>query len=186
MRLGVGHTIILTAVLVSVIGTFFAANAVTGFSVAREGIGKGDFADITGKATAETGQASSFQKAAGSILFGLLSIATLVVVARMGRNAFSEARQLAPDITSRISKAEEAAESGNHAAAYSLYAELRKQYSTLAQQEKAKHHSRIMKLHRELSQQAAIMEAQHLTDKYVNGTITEEEFERLRMLIASQ
>ncbi len=186
MRLGASHTIILTAVLVSVIGTFFAANAITGFSVAREGIGKGDFADITGKATAETGQAGSFQKAAGAIIFGLLSIATLVVVTRLGKNAVSEARQLSPGMAGRISRAEEATEAGNHTEAYSLYNELRAQYSMLAQQERAKHYSRIMKLHKELSMQAAIMEAQHLTDKYVSGTITEEEFERLRVLIASQ
>ena len=43
MRLGAGHAIILTAILVSVIGTFFAANAITGFTVAKEGVEKGTF-----------------------------------------------------------------------------------------------------------------------------------------------
>lgn len=188
MRFGAAHAIILTAIIASVIGTFFASNAITGFTIAKEGVEKGDFAAVTGKAIdGEAGQANGFRAVSGSVLFGLLSIAALVVVARIGQNAITTARQNeTAGISGPIKKAEEAIEAGNHAAAYALYSSIREQYSKLAEQERAKHYRKIMKIHQDLAQQAAIIEAQHLTDKYVNGTITQDEFERLKNLIASQ
>lgn len=185
-----GQVIILTAIIVSVIGTFFAANTISGFTVAKKGFEKANFAAVTGKAVdSETGskQVEGLQAAMSALLFGLVSIAALVIVARVGQNTYAEIRQRsAPKITDAVKKAEDAIQAGKQADAFALYGIIQQQYSQLRQEEKAEHYKRIINLHSQLSRQAAILEAQGLTDKYVKGTITEEEFERLKQLIIAQ
>ena len=171
------HAIILTAVIASVIGTFFVANTVTGFSVG--------FNAITGHAVGSP--LNSVQAATGSVLFGLLSLAALVVVARIGANRLKEQDGASsPSIKASLEKAERAIQQGNHAAAYPIYNSLKQQYSRLESIEKLNYYARIIEVHRQLSKQAVIAEANSLTDKYVNGKITEQEFERLRQLITNQ
>ncbi|MBI2176284.1 hypothetical protein HYU40_02950 [Candidatus Woesearchaeota archaeon] len=186
-----GHVIILTAIIVSVIGTFFAANTISGFTVAKESFAKAEFASVTGKAI-DSGvpgakQVQGLQAAMSALLFGLVSIAALVIVARVGQNTYAEIQQRnIPKITDAVKKAEDAIQAGKPTDAYALYGIIKQQYSQLKQEEKAEHYKRIINLHRQLSRQAAILEAQGLTDKYVKGTITEGEFERLKQLIISQ
>lgn len=189
MKVGASHIIIMSAILVSVMGTFFAANTITGLTTASDTLSKGDFATVTGKVVAETTaqQASGLGKAAGSILLGLASITALVVVARIGRNAMKEAMENAePGIKDNVRKAEDAIKEGNYTEAHALYNAVREQYAKLQEQEKAQHHSRIMQLHSSLLRQATMAEAHYLTEKYVSNTITEEEFERLKQIVVSQ
>ena len=171
------HVIILAAVVASVIGTFFVANTVTGFSVG--------FNAITGHAVGSP--LNGVQAATGSVLFGLLSLAALVIVARIGANSITEKDEdSGPDIKVSIEKAERAIQQGNHAAAYPIYNSLKQQYSGLESIEKLNYYARIIEIHRQLSRQATIAEANRLTDKYVNGNITEQEFEKLRELVTNQ
>ncbi len=186
-----GHVIILTTIIVAVIGTFFAANMISGFTGAKSGFANAKFAAITGAATATgasgANQAGGLQAAMGALLFGLVSIAALVVVARIGQNTYTEIRQNStPKITDAVKKAEDALQAGKQEDAFALYGIIKQQYSQLKQEEKAEHYKRIINLHRQLSRQTAILEAQQLTDKYVKGTITQEEFERLKQLIITQ
>lgn len=189
-----GHVIILTAIIVSVVGTFFAANTISGFTVAKENFAKAEFASITGKAIdSEASEASGakqvegLQAAMSALLFGLVSIAALVIVARVGQNTYAEVQpKSAPKLKDAVKKAEDAINAGKPADAFALYGIIQQQYSQLRQEEKAEHYKRIVNLHSQLSRQAAILEAQSLTDKYVKGTISEEEFERLKQLIISQ
>lgn len=186
-----GHVIILTAVLVSVIGTFFAANTISGFAVAKENFAKAEFASVTGRAVdsevSGAKQVEGLQAAMSALLFGLVSIAALVIVARVGQNTYTEIQQRsAPKITDAVKKAEDAIQAGKQADAFALYDIIKQQYGQLRQEEKAEHYKRIINLHSQLSRQAAILEAQQLTDKYVKGTISEEEFERLKQLVISQ
>ena len=169
--------IILAAVVASVIGTFFVANTVTGISAG--------FNAITGHAIGPP--LNGVQAATGSILFGLLSLAALVVVARIGANGIEEQEETSsPSIKANLEKAEMAIQQGNHAAAYPLYNSLKQQYSGLGPVEKLNYYARIIEVHTQLSKQAVIAEANSLTDKYVNGSITEQEFERLRELVTNQ
>lgn len=185
-----GRIIIAVAIILSVIGTFFAANTITGFSVAKEGIAKGNFAAVTGKAVDQginQGQLNGLQKAVGSAMLGLLSITALVVVARVGQNALAGMNEgKAPGIKSAVEKAEKAVKEGNHPEAYALYNGIKQLYAQVEEEEKAQYYSRIMHIHRSLAQQAAMTEAHYLTEKYLNSTITESEFERLKQIIASQ
>lgn len=186
-----GHVIILTAVIVSVIGTFFAANTVSGFAVAKENFAKAEFASVTGKAidfeVSGAKQVEGLQAAMSALLFGLVSIAALVVVARIGQNTYTEIRQRSTQkITDAVKRAEDAMQAGKQADAFALYSIIKQQYGQLKQEEKAEHYKRIINLHGQLSRQMTILEAQCLTDKYVKGTITEEEFERLKQLIIAQ
>ncbi|MBI2143184.1 hypothetical protein HYU20_02480 [Candidatus Woesearchaeota archaeon] len=207
------HVLIITAILASVIGTFFAANTINGLAVAKNSLGKADFAAVTGKAVdaGDTGtkQAEGLQAAMSALLFALVSIAALVIVGRIGQNSYAEIKQnsaqigrspiaqvgssrnsalggIAPKITDALKKVEDAIQTGSHDDAFALYNIIRQQYGQLSNGEKAEHYRRIISIHRQLSRQAAIMEAQRLTDKYVKGTISEEEFERLKQLIVSQ
>lgn len=185
-----GRIIIAAAVILALAGTFFVANTVTGFAVAKEGFAKGNFASVTGRAVNEETspeQLNGLQKAAGSALLGLLSITALVVVARIGQNTMAGMREgKTPGIKGAVEKAENAVKEGNHPEAYALYGSIKELYTQLEEGEKAQYFSRIMHIHRSLAQQAAMTEAHYLTEKYVNGTITETEFERLKQIIASQ
>lgn len=190
-KMKAAHVLIITAILFSVIGTFFAANTINGFTVAKSSLGKADFAAVTGKAVdagdAGAKQAEGLQAAMSALLFGLVSAAALVVVARIGQNSYAEIRQNSmPRITDALKKAEDAIQAGSHDDAFALYGIIRQQYGQLSNGEKAEHYRRIIGIHRQLSRQAAVMEAKRLTEKYVNGTISEEEFERLKQLIVSQ
>lgn len=185
------HVLIITAILASVIVTFFAANTISGFAVAKSSLANADFAAITGKAVdaGDTGakQVEGLQAAMSALLFGLVSVAALVVVARIGQNTYAEMRrESTPRITDALKKAEDAIQTGSHDDGLALYSIIRQQYGQLSHDEKAEHYRRIISIHRQLSRQAAVMEAQRLTEKYVNGTISEEEFERLKQLIVSQ
>ena len=184
------HMLIITAILASVIGTFFAANTISGFAVAKNSLANADFAAVTGKIvdSGDSGEhVNGLQAAMSALLFGLVSIAALVVVARIGQNTYAEIKQNStPRITDALKKAEDAIQTGNHSGGFALYSIIRQQYGQLRQEEKAEHYKRIVNLHSQLSRQAAIMEAQRLTEKYVNGTISEEEFERLKQLVVSQ
>ncbi len=188
MRFGKGYAVIAGAVLLSIIGTFFASNAITGFSVAKDGVSKGDFASLTGKAVsdASASQTSSLQTVVGAVLFAMAALSALVVVARIGRTTVGQASETNPGIKGRIQVAEKAIASGNHREAYVHYNALREQYAKLNESEKATHYPKLAGIHRKLTQKSNINEAQYLTDKYVNGTITEEEFQRLKQLIVSQ
>ncbi len=182
-----GHIIILTTILASVIGTFFASNAITGLTVAKAGVQESNFASVTGHVTIGNGQASSIQTLAGSILFGMLAITALVVVARIGKNSVSEAMEAkAPNLKNMVKKANNAIDEGRLKEAHDLYSSMRSLYSKMQQEEKQSHFKNIMGVHQRLSQQAAIKEAQYLTEKYVDETISEKEFERLKQLIISQ
>ena len=185
-----GRVIIVTAIILSLIGTFFVANTITGFTTATESLGKGSFASVTGKAV-DSGigseQLNGLQKAAGSVLLGLLSMVTLVVVARIGQNTLAGIKESkAQSIKGAVEKAENAVKEGNHAEAYAFYNNMKELYAQLEENEKTQYYSRIMRIHRSLAQQAAMTEAHYLTEKYVNGTITEQEFERLKQIITSQ
>lgn len=185
-----GRIIIITAIVLALAGTFFVANTITGFTVAKESVVKGNFAAVTGKAVDQginSGQLNGLQKAAGSALLGLLSIAVLVVVARVGQNALAGMKEgKAPSIKGAVEKAENAVKEGNHTEAYALYNGIKQLYAQMEEGEKAQYYSRIMRIHRSLAQQAAMTEAHYLTEKYLNSTITESEFERLKQIIASQ
>lgn len=174
-----GHAIILTAILVAVVGTFIATNSISG-----------NYASITGNIVAGEAKPQNLgglQNAISGALFGLVSIAALVVVARIGQNTVTRIQEArVPGIKDNVKKAEEAIEAGNHAAAYALYNSIKSQYEQLEDEEKMRHRQRIMQVHHSLTQQAAVTEAHYLTDKYVNGTITQEEFERLKQLVISQ
>ena len=171
------QVIIFAAVVASVIGTFFVANTVTGFSVG--------FNAITGQAVGSP--LNGIRAVTGSVLFGLLSLAALVVVARIGANNIKEQDEdNGPSIKVSIDRAERAIQQGNHAAAYPIYNSLKQQYSSLESLEKLNYYARIIEIHRQLSKQATIAEANRLTDKYVNGKITEQEFEKLRELVTNQ
>ena len=170
------HMIILTAIVASVIGTFLVANTVTGFSVG--------FNAITGHAV---GTPQGVQAAASSVLFGLLSLAALVVVARIGANTLKEAEESSsPNIQTAIEKAESTAKQGSYPAAATLYKSIKQQYAQLDPLERLQYYARIIDIHRQLAKQAVIAEANYLTDKYVAGTITGQEFERLRELLTNQ
>ena len=192
-----GHVIILTAILVSVIGTFFAANTISGFTVAKKSFTRAEFAAVTGKVTAtgtpDVKHVEGLQAAMSALLFGLVSITAIVIVARIGQNTYTEIKEksaakggIAPKISDAVKKAEDAVLAGKHADAFALYSIIKQQYGQLKQEEKAEHFNRIANLHSQLSRQSAILEAQGLTDKYVKGTITQEEFERLKQLIIAQ
>lgn len=188
-----GYTIILIAIVASIIGTFFLSNTITGFATAREGVSKGDFASVTGKAIGELSQPQqqlqlkSLKTVASSLVFGLLSVAVLIVVARMGKNAITNAMESrTPAIQDTVKKAESAVGEGKYENAYALYNTVRELYAKLEEWQKQQHYARVMQLHSKLARQAATAEAHYLTEKYVNGTITEEEFERLKQIIASQ
>lgn len=185
------HVLIITAILISVIGTFFATNTISGFATVKTNLAGADFAAVTGKIvdSGDQGakQVEGLQAAMSALLFGLVSIAVLVIVARIGQNTYAEIKQNStPKITDAVKKAEDAIQAGKHTDAFALYNIIRQQYSQLRQEEKTEHYSRIIGIHRQLSRQVAIMEAQRLTEKYVNGTMSEEEFERLKQLIVSQ
>ncbi|MBI2141801.1 hypothetical protein HYU16_05270 [Candidatus Woesearchaeota archaeon] len=185
-----GRIIIVTAIVLSLAGTFLVANTITGFTVAKESVTKGDFAAVAGKAADEgisPAQLDGLQKAAGSALLGLLSIAMLVVVARIGQGALAGMKESkTPGIKGTVEKAENAIKEGNHPEAYALYSSIKQIYAQMEEDEKAQYYSRIMHIHKALAQQAAMTEAHYLTEKYLNGTITESEFERLKHIIASQ
>ncbi len=185
-----GRMIVAAAIILALTGTFFLANTITGFTVAKESVAKGDFATVTGKAVDQEinpGQLNGLQKAAGSALLGLLSIAVLVVVARVGQNALAGVKEgRAHGIKGAVEKAENAVKEGNHPEAYALYDSIKQLYAQMEEGERAQYYSRIMHIHRSLAQQAAMTEAHHLTEKYLNSTITESEFERLKQIIASQ
>ncbi len=185
------HVLIITAILASVIGTFFAANTISGFAVAKNSLANADFAAVTGRAVDSGNEGAShvegLQAAMSALLFGLVSVAALVVVARIGQNTYAEIKQNStPRITDALKKAEDAIQTGSHSDGLALYNIIRQQYGQLSHDEKAENYSRIIGIHRQLSRQAAVMEAKQLTEKYVNGTISEQEFERLKQLIVSQ
>lgn len=181
-----GYVIIASAIMIALIGTFFVSNAVTGFATAKKGVEKSSFADITGKAIG-VGTTSGFRAAVSSVFFGLLSITALVVVARIGQNAITTIKESqGPSIKQEVEKAEKAVEEGNHPEAYALYTSIRQLYAQLEEKEKARHYQRIMQVHNALARQATAAEANYLTEKYVNGTIAEEEFERLKQIITTQ
>ena len=168
-----------------------AANTISGFTVAKKNFTKAEFAAVTGKVTAPAATGAKhvegLQAAMSALLFGLVSIAALVVVARVGQNTYIEMQQKSvPKITDAVKKAEGAVRAGKHADAFALYSIIKQQYGQLKQEEKAEHYKRIVNLHSQLSRQSAILEAQGLTDKYVKGTITQEEFEKLKQLIIAQ
>ncbi len=170
------HAIILTAILVAVIGTFIATNRISG-----------NYASITGNVVASQQKVTGLQNAVSSVLFGLVSIAAIVAVAKIGQNSAAEMRESrVPSIKDTLRKAEAAIGEGNHTAAYALYNAIRDQYMQLKDEEKTRHRQRIIQIHKALSQQAALTEAHYLTDKYVKGTITHEEFERMKHLVISQ
>jgi hypothetical protein len=185
-----GRIIIVAAIILSFVGTFFVANTITGFTTATASLGKGEFASITGKAVdsgINSEQVNGLQKAAGSALLGLLSIAVLVVVARVGQNALAGIKESkASGIKGAVEKAENAVKEGNHAEAYTLYNNIKELYTQMEEEQKAQYYSRIMRIHTSLAQQATMTEAHYLTEKYLNGTITEQDFERLKQIITSQ
>jgi len=171
------HIIIITAIMASVIGTFFVTNVTTGLGA------------ITGNAVASGSiQLESAQAAVGAFLFALVSLAALVVVARVGANSIQELSQDSgtPTMNAIIEKAESAIQRENYPAAYSHYNSIRQQYAGLETIEKLQYYARIIEVHRQLAKQATIAEANRLTDKYVNGAITEQEFEKLKQLLTSQ
>lgn len=171
------HLVILTAIVASVIGTFFVTNTVTGFGA------------ITGSAVASSSvQPEGVQAAVSSVLFALISLAALVVVARVGANTVREISQdsSSPSIKTAIESADSAIQQGKYPAAYSLYNNIKQQYANLESVEKLEYYARIIDVHRQLAKQATIAEANRLTDKYVNGTITDQEFEKLRQLLINQ
>ena len=182
------HLIILMAITASVIGTFFVANTVTGLTVSKLAVSNSGFGSVTGNAVASSpAQLKGMQAAASSGLFGLLSLAALVVVARIGANTLKEAEESSsPNIQTAIEKAESKARQGSYPAAATLYKSIKQQYAQLDPLERLEYYARIIDLHRQLAKQAVVAEANYLTDKYVGGTITEQEFERLRRLIVSQ
>ncbi len=171
------HIIITTAIMASVIGTFFVTNVATGLGA------------ITGNAVASGSlQLESAQAVVGAFLFALVSLAALVVVARVGANSVEEMSQGSgtPTMKAAIDKAEEAIQRENYPAAYSLYNSIKQQYQGLESFEKLQYYARIIEVHRQLAKQATITEANRLTDKYVSGAITAQEFEKLRQLLISQ
>lgn len=181
------HVLIITAILISVIGTFFATSTISGFAVARKDFSKASFAEATATTASGAKHVEGLQAAMSALLFGLVSIAALVVVARIGQNTYAEIKQNStPKITDAVKKAEDAIQAGKHADAFTLYNIIRQQYGQLKQDEKIEHYPRIISIHRQLSRQLAVAEAQRLTEKYVNGTMSEEEFERLEQLIMAQ
>ncbi len=191
VKMKAAHVLIITAILISVIGTFFATNTISGFTVAKKDFNKASFAEVTGKVVAPGASGAKpvegLQAAISALLFGLVSIVALVVVARIGQNTYAEIKQNSmPKIIDAVKKAEDAIQAGKHTDAFTLYNIIRQQYGQLRQEEKAEHYSRIIGIHRQLSRQAAIMEAQRLTEKYVSGTMSEQEFERLEQLIMTQ
>lgn len=182
-----GHAIVFFGIVISVIGTFFFASVINGFSAVTGNAEGSDFASVTGNVVASEGFIDSFQAAVSSVLFGLVSIAAIVVVARIGSGAAAEAFEgRKPAIQSSLERAEEALGQGDHRAAFSLYSSIRQQYASLGNEEKLGHYDRIISLHKGLERQSMVAEANQLTDKYVKGTITEAEFERLRYLVLSQ
>lgn len=181
------HLIILIAVLASVLGTFIVADTITGLTAAKNAFsGSGGFGTVTGNAISALNYARGAQTAISSALFGLISLAALVVVARIGANTVNDADENEPSMKTAIERAEKAAEKGSYPEAAALYNNIKLQYSQLDQLERLQYYPKIIGIHGQLAKQAKIAEASGLTDKYVTGTITEQEFERLRELLTSQ
>jgi len=175
-KMKAGHTVIVVVIALAILGTFLATNTI-----------RGNYASITGNVVAAPQKITGLQTAVGSVLFGLVSIVTLVVLAKIGQNTVTEIREnRVPGIRDNVKKAEAAIEEGNHVAAYALYNTIRDQYAQLKNEEKIRHRQRIMRIHHALTTQAAVVEAHYLTDKYVKGTINQEEFERLKQIVISQ
>ncbi|HIG98853.1 TPA: hypothetical protein HA231_05530 [Candidatus Woesearchaeota archaeon] len=179
MDTGKTHAIVAIVISIVIIGTFFAAKTLSK--------GKnGDFAAVTGEAVGTVNAAQPLHAAIGSVLFGLVAIAALITITRISTSQTMPKTEEKTDIRQTVGMAEDALNAGNHSAAASIYNQIRGQYAQLSQGEKARHYPRIINVHAAIAKRAAISEAGLLTDKYVAGTITEEEFERLGQLVLNQ
>jgi hypothetical protein len=170
------QAIVFSVVMLAILSTFIIANRFTG-----------SYATITGNSAVAVQKATGLENVVGLSLFALVCVAALVMFTRIGQTQIQQVREVKlNDINGTVKKAEVALREGNHVAAYSLYNTIRDQYAKLKDEEKIWHHDRIMGIHKELSRQTTLAEANYLTQKYVNNTITQAEFERLRQLIINQ
>jgi hypothetical protein len=183
-----GRSIIVTAVLLSLLSTFMISNVVNGYDGVKI-FSSGEFAAITGNVVSDgvsSDQVKGLSSALASVMFGLIAVTALVVVTSVGKNAVTRIRESKEtDADEIIEKAENAILLGEHAKAYQLYGVMRESYSLMEDDEKQEHHPRMMKIYDALSRHSNATEASFLTEKYVNGEASQDEVERLQNIVVN-
>ena len=139
---------------------------------------------VTGNVVARL---EKLQSSVSSLIFLLLAVVVSFVVIGAGIQRLDD-NELAPHsmrLGVMLGKAEAAIKSSRHDTAYPLYEKMRYMYEKLNSKEKGKHQKRVLDVYSELYAHARAKEANYLADKYLEGTITNEEMARLRELLES-
>jgi hypothetical protein len=131
---------------------------------------------------------ADFLKEAKSIAFvvfyGLLAVVVLGVVAMAGYNAISN-RPSTPEkqMKSSMRSAEELIKADKKEEAFAHYNDARALYSRISPDRQAKYYDDLVATYSILQQHKNAKEAGRLADRYIGGSITKEELEKLKDLL---
>jgi len=135
---------------------------------------------ITGLVVGIGAVTKTVQDSINLILYVLIGLVVVTVVGKIGYGQLANRN----DITSHMKKAEGALQQDQHGEAYEHYNNARQSYSQLSNEDKLKHYDKLMQVYGQLKKRFELQNAQTLTDKYVDGTITSDELKRLNELLS--
>ncbi|MBI3051309.1 hypothetical protein HYY74_02525 [Candidatus Woesearchaeota archaeon] len=129
--------------------------------------------------------ARGLQKMAGAAFLILLAAAVSMVIVNAGLQRLDKNRLMPASfrVKLKLDKAEKALEEKKHHHAFAHYRELKELYGRLGAGQKEKHNKRVMGVYSELLSHNRAKEASYLADRYLSGTISSGEMQRLRELI---
>ncbi|GEM_PF-5711921 len=141
-------------------------------------------APLTGAAVAGL---KKVQSSMSGIIFLLLAVVALFIVAggilqKLDDSSFTPSSMR---MSVALNKAESAIMENSHHDAYPLYQKMRYLYEGMNARDKGRYQSRVLNVYSELLSHARAKEANHLADKYLAGTISNEELMRLKELMES-
>ncbi|MFH1182186.1 MAG: hypothetical protein V1702_04465 [Candidatus Woesearchaeota archaeon] len=118
------------------------------------------------------------------VFYGLLAVVVLGVVARTGYNAISGMSNTTErQMKNSMRSAEELIKAGRKEEAFAHYNDARALYSRVSPERQAKYYDQLIATYSVLQQHRKAKEAGRLADRYIAGSITREELERLRDLL---
>jgi hypothetical protein len=118
------------------------------------------------------------------VFFGLLAIVILGVVVKTGYNAFTNISDPAEkQIKEAVRNAESLIKQGKNDDAMAHYNSARSLYSQIPPDKQAKYYDRLILAYNQLQQHQKAKEAGRLADRYIAGSITKDELEKLKDLL---
>ena len=117
-------------------------------------------------------------------IYALLGIIVLAVVARVGYTTIGQLGDpVEKEVKSSIAHAENMIRKEKHDHAYEPYKRARETYIKLSPEKRVKYYDKLMETYSALEHHTKTKEAHQLADKYVAGTITKEEMDKLKELL---